>query len=60
MGDVQAEYDDGLPEKRSASNPALAVWRLMVFAAWTAYCHCAHLTARYTTRDPAERRRRAV
>jgi len=59
MDDAQAEIEAGTDTLRARSNPALAVWRLTRFAFWTLYCHLAHLRARYTTRDLAERRRRA-
>ncbi len=57
MGEVHVETE--ADARRARSNPALAIWRLMYIAVWTLYCHLAHLRARFSTRDPAERRRRA-
>lgn len=45
---------------RPRINHALAAWRLARIAGWTLYSHLRHLRARFTTRDPAERRRRAA
>jgi 1-acyl-sn-glycerol-3-phosphate acyltransferase len=46
--------------RRARSNPALALWRLGRFALWTLYCYLAYMAARLSTRDLAERRRRAA
>ena len=59
MAEARVETEEAADSQRAHSNPALAVWRLAQFAAWTIFCHLAHLCARFTTRDPAERRRRA-
>jgi 1-acyl-sn-glycerol-3-phosphate acyltransferase len=45
---------------RARINHALSAWRLSLIAGWTLYSHLVHLRARFTTRDPAERRRRAA
>lgn len=45
---------------RPRTNHALSTWRLIRIAAWTLYSHFLHLRARFTTRDTAERRRRAA
>ncbi len=60
MSEVRTEIDDTADAQRARSSPALAVWRIARFAVWTTYCHFAHLRARFATRDPAERRRRAA
>lgn len=45
---------------RARTNHALSAWRLALIAGWTLYSHLIHLRARFATKDPAERRRRAA
>ncbi len=58
--DVSEKSELATALRRARSNPALAAWRLGLFAMWTLYCYLAHMAARLSTRDPAERRRRAA
>jgi 1-acyl-sn-glycerol-3-phosphate acyltransferase len=60
MAGVRTQTEGAAAARRARSNPALALWRLGRFALWTLYCYLANMAARFSTRDLAERRRRAA
>ncbi len=62
MSATTPAHADGSEETmpRARINHALSAWRLFLIGGWTLYSHLIHLRARFSTRDPAERRRFAA